>query len=57
MKGATVLRRRLAGVVFLLVPALLVWLSVAVYDKKFTDDATITVLAGPSATRCTPTPR
>ncbi len=42
----TVLRRRLAGVVFLLVPALLVWLSVAVYDKKFTDDATITVLAG-----------
>ncbi len=44
MKGATV-RRRLAGVVFLLVPALLVWLSVAVYDKKFTDDATVTVLA------------
>ncbi|MFI1014986.1 MCE family protein [Streptomyces sp. NPDC020965] len=38
-------RRRLAGVVFLLVPALLVWLSVAVYEKEFSDDATITVLA------------
>ncbi|MER7664021.1 MCE family protein [Streptomyces sp. NPDC096193] len=44
--NTNVLRRRLAGVVFLLVPALLVWLSVAVYDKKFTDDATVTVLAG-----------
>jgi phospholipid/cholesterol/gamma-HCH transport system substrate-binding protein len=39
-------RRRLAGVAFLLVPVLLVWLSVAVYDKKFTDDATVTVLTG-----------
>jgi phospholipid/cholesterol/gamma-HCH transport system substrate-binding protein len=28
--------RRLAGVAFLLVPALLIWLSVAIYDKKFT---------------------
>ncbi|MDI6409060.1 MCE family protein [Streptomyces albus] len=36
-------RRRLAGVVFLLVPALLIWLAVAVYDKQFTDDAEITV--------------
>ncbi|OKJ93509.1 ABC transporter substrate-binding protein [Streptomyces sp. CB03234] len=41
---AKTLRRRLAGVVFLLVPALLVWLSVAVYDKEFTRDATVTVL-------------
>ncbi|MEW2634535.1 MCE family protein [Streptomyces sp. NPDC048389] len=39
-------RRRLAGVAFLLVPVLLVWLSVAVYEKKFTDDATVTVLTG-----------
>jgi phospholipid/cholesterol/gamma-HCH transport system substrate-binding protein len=39
-------RRRLAGVAFLLVPVLLVWLSVAVYDKEFTDDATVTVLTG-----------
>ncbi|MEU9980845.1 MCE family protein [Streptomyces sp. NPDC050856] len=39
-------RRRLAGVVFLLVPALLVWLSIAVYDKRFTRDATVTVLTG-----------
>ncbi|MEU5837220.1 MCE family protein [Streptomyces diacarni] len=36
-------RRRLAGVVFLLVPALLIWLAVAVYDKQFSDDAEITV--------------
>jgi len=28
--------RRLAGVAFLLVPALLIWLSIAFYDKKFT---------------------
>jgi phospholipid/cholesterol/gamma-HCH transport system substrate-binding protein len=45
VKAQTV-RRRLAGVVFLLVPALLVWLSIAVYGKEFTDDATVTVLAG-----------
>ncbi|WP_327169448.1 MCE family protein [Streptomyces subrutilus] len=37
------LRRRLAGIVFLLVPALLVWLAIAVYDKQFTDSAPITV--------------
>ncbi|MEV3987965.1 MCE family protein [Streptomyces sp. NPDC049837] len=38
------LRRRLAGVVFLLVPVLLAGLSVAVYDKEFSRDATVTVL-------------
>lgn len=32
-----VARRRLAGVAFLLVPALLVWLSIAFYDKAFTE--------------------
>lgn len=37
-------RRRLAGVAFLLVPAVLVWVSVSVYRKDFTDDATVTVL-------------
>ncbi|GAA2514344.1 MCE family protein [Streptomyces gobitricini] len=42
----TTVRRRLAGVVFLLVPVLLVRLSLAVYDKEFTRDATITVLTG-----------
>ncbi|MEV8456080.1 MCE family protein [Streptomyces sp. NPDC052095] len=36
-------RRRLAGVAFLLVPAVLVWVSVSVYRKDFTDDATVTV--------------
>ncbi|MGW1226235.1 MCE family protein [Streptomyces sp. NPDC001478] len=35
--------RRTAGVAFFLVPALLIWVSVAVYDKEFTDDATVTV--------------
>lgn len=38
--------RRLAGVTFLLVPALLIWVSVAVYEKEFTDDATVTVRTG-----------
>jgi phospholipid/cholesterol/gamma-HCH transport system substrate-binding protein len=39
-------RRRTAGIVFLLVPALLAWLAVAVYDRDFSDDATLTVLTG-----------
>lgn len=39
-------RRRTAGVVFLLVPALLAWLAVAVYDKTFTDSETVTVETG-----------
>ncbi|MFI1223454.1 MULTISPECIES: MCE family protein [unclassified Streptomyces] len=39
-------RRRLAGVTFLLVPALLVWVSISVYEKDFTDDATVTVRTG-----------
>ncbi|ANW17274.1 MCE family protein [Streptomyces clavuligerus] len=40
------LRLRLAGVVFLLVPALLVGVSVAVYEKEFSDDVTVTLLTG-----------
>ncbi|MFC5027492.1 MCE family protein [Streptomyces sp. So13.3] len=44
--NALTVRRRFAGVVFLLVPALLIWLSVAVYDKEFSDDATVTVRTG-----------
>ncbi|MET7358777.1 MCE family protein [Streptomyces sp. NPDC005562] len=43
--GATV-RRRLAGVVFLVVPALLVWLAIAVYDKQFTDSDPVVVETG-----------
>lgn len=39
-------RRRLAGVTFLLVPAVLVWVSVSVYEKDFTDSATVTVRTG-----------
>lgn len=42
-EGALARRRRLAGVVYLVVPALLVWLSIAVYDKEFTDSATVIV--------------
>ncbi|MEV6756852.1 MCE family protein [Streptomyces sp. NPDC051214] len=45
-EGALARRRRLAGVVYLVVPALLVWLSIAVYDKEFTDSATVTVETG-----------
>ncbi|MFJ1709516.1 MCE family protein [Kitasatospora sp. NPDC088346] len=39
-------RRRTAGVVFLLVPALLAGLSIAVYDKAFSDEATVVVETG-----------
>jgi phospholipid/cholesterol/gamma-HCH transport system substrate-binding protein len=39
-------RRRTAGVVFLLVFALLVWLSIALYDKRFTPVAMVTLYAG-----------
>ncbi|MBE1531791.1 MCE family protein [Actinomadura algeriensis] len=38
-----VLGRRLAGVAFLLVPALLIWLSIAVYNKRFTDVVWVTL--------------
>lgn len=44
-RGATA-RRRTAGLVFLLVPALLAWLAVAVYDRTFSDEATVTVQTG-----------
>jgi phospholipid/cholesterol/gamma-HCH transport system substrate-binding protein len=36
-------RRRLTGVAFLLVLCLLVWLSIAVYQKKFTDTVMVTL--------------
>jgi phospholipid/cholesterol/gamma-HCH transport system substrate-binding protein len=39
-------RLRLIGVVFLLVFALLVWLSVALYNKQFTPVATVTLYTG-----------
>lgn len=39
-------RRRTAGVVFLLVPALLAWLAIAVYDKTFTHSSTVVVETG-----------
>ncbi|WP_433334139.1 MCE family protein [Spirillospora sp. CA-294931] len=46
-KGALpTVRRRLLGVVFLLVPALLIWLSIAVYEKKFTDVTMVTLRTG-----------
>ncbi|WP_426402920.1 MCE family protein [Streptomyces sp. R-07] len=43
---AETLRRRFAGVVFLLVPALLASLAVAVYDKRFTDSDPVVVETG-----------
>jgi phospholipid/cholesterol/gamma-HCH transport system substrate-binding protein len=43
---AATARRRTAGLVFLLVPALLAWLAVAVYHKDFTDSAAVTVRTG-----------
>ncbi|WNI27994.1 MCE family protein [Streptomyces sp. ITFR-6] len=39
-------RRRVSGVALLLVPAVLIWVSIAVYNKDFTDDATVTVRTG-----------
>jgi phospholipid/cholesterol/gamma-HCH transport system substrate-binding protein len=45
LRGTTA-GRRTAGIVFLLVPALLAWLAVAVYDKAFSDEATVTVRTG-----------
>ena len=36
-------RRRLTGIAFLLVLCLLVWLSIAVYQKRFVDVATVTL--------------
>lgn len=41
-----IVRRRIAGLVFLLVFALLVWLSVALYDKRFTPTTMVTLYAG-----------
>lgn len=38
-----VVGQRLTGVVFLLVPALLIWLSIAIYDKQFTDATMVTL--------------
>jgi phospholipid/cholesterol/gamma-HCH transport system substrate-binding protein len=40
------LLRRLQGVVFLLVPALLVWLAVAIYQKRFTEATMVTLRTG-----------
>jgi phospholipid/cholesterol/gamma-HCH transport system substrate-binding protein len=38
--------QRLTGVAFLLVPALLIWLSIAIYDKRFTETTTVTLRTG-----------
>ncbi|WP_243717132.1 MCE family protein [Actinomadura darangshiensis] len=43
MNARGMLSRRLAGVAFLLVPVLLIWLSVAVYDKAFTKVSWVTL--------------
>ncbi|MFD7685898.1 MCE family protein [Streptomyces sp. NPDC059781] len=52
-RGQT-LRHRLAGVVFVLVPALLIWLAVAVYDKRFTDSDPVVVETGSAGSQMHP---
>ncbi|MGW3187426.1 MCE family protein [Streptomyces ardesiacus] len=49
-----VLRHRLAGVMFVLVPCLLIWLAVAVYDKKFTDSDPVVVETGSAGNQMHP---
>ncbi|WP_299534712.1 MCE family protein [uncultured Streptomyces sp.] len=44
--NAPTARRRAAGIAFLLVPAVLVWVSVSVYEKEFTASDTVTVRTG-----------
>ncbi|MEW1862710.1 MCE family protein [Streptomyces sp. NBC_00669] len=46
VRGSGAARRRTAGIIFLLVPALLAWLAVAVYDKSFSNAAKVTVDTG-----------
>ena len=43
MSARSTVERRLAGVAFLLVPLLLIWLSVAVYNKRFTKVSWVTL--------------
>ncbi|MDL4775589.1 MULTISPECIES: MCE family protein [Thermomonosporaceae] len=43
---ASVAGQRLTGVAFLLVPALLIWLSIAIYDKQFTAATMVTLRTG-----------
>ncbi|MEU5877707.1 MCE family protein [Spirillospora sp. NPDC047279] len=38
--------RRLLGVAFLLVPALLIWLSISIYQKRFTEVTKVTLMTG-----------
>ncbi|MGC4945371.1 MCE family protein [Streptomyces sp. DT224] len=42
-RAARATARRTAGVALFLVPAVLIWVSVSVYEKDFTHDATVTV--------------
>ena len=48
------LRRRATGVVFLLVLALLAWLSVALYQKQFTPVAMVTLYTGSAGNEMNP---
>ncbi|WP_106400392.1 MCE family protein [Actinocorallia populi] len=47
-------KQRWAGVVFLLIPALLVWLSIAVYDKRFTRVSMVTLETGTAGSEMHP---
>jgi virulence factor Mce-like protein len=45
VKGPALLRRRALGLVFLVVLSTLVWLTAAIYQKKFSDEATVLLRA------------
>jgi virulence factor Mce-like protein len=48
VKGSALVRRRFAGVAFLLVVTLLVWLSIALYQKAYTEVAHVTLKTDPA---------
>ncbi|GAB3280532.1 MCE family protein [Actinocorallia lasiicapitis] len=47
-------RQRVAGLAFILVPALLIWLSIAVYQKKFTKVSWVTMEASTAGSELHP---
>lgn len=48
-------RQRLAGVLFLAIPILLVWLSIAIYNNTFTESVTVVVETGTAGNEMRPT--
>ncbi|MEO5874664.1 MAG: MCE family protein [Streptosporangiaceae bacterium] len=50
----TTAKRQFAGFIFILVPALLIWLSIAVYDKKFVKVSMVTLRTGTAGSEMHP---